>query len=78
MSSNPNPRPALQPPPGEMSNFIDPPSIQEAIVGALAACLVVSTIAGSLRIYAQLSLFKRLVWADGKFAEQVSRSRTIH
>lgn len=65
MSPNNN-RPALEPPPGQQSDFDSPPeSLQTTIIVTLAVCLVVSTVSVAMRAYAQLRLFKGFVWADG-------------
>lgn len=61
---------AYPPPPGEKSNFIDPPTIKDTIIGVLALELAISTISMLVRCYAQWYLTKRLTWADCKWTRQ--------
>ena len=68
LNTDPQTQPALTPPAGETSNFVNPGSIQPAIIAGLTICLAVSTIFAALRLFAQWKLFKRLIWADCKWS----------
>jgi hypothetical protein len=48
--------PAMQPPPGVVSNFIDPPNFKEDMVVEEIILLTLSTIAISIRLYTKLRI----------------------
>lgn len=56
--------PALAPPPGVISNFVNPPSLGDRLTATLATCLSLSTIFVSVRIYTRLFIIKPLKWDD--------------
>ena len=51
--------PAMAPPEGEVSNFVDPPNQNGLAIGVIAACTSVVVICLTIRLYAQLVLMRR-------------------
>ena len=56
--------PGLQPPPGAMPNFIDPPSRAYWVYVTLPICLAVSTPFVWIRLYTSSFILKNRGWAD--------------
>lgn len=52
--------PAMAPPDGEISNFVDPPNQNGLAIGVIAACTSVVVICLAIRLYAQLVLMRRV------------------
>lgn len=52
--------PAMAPPTGEVSNFINPPNQNGMAVGIMVLCVVVTTLCLLIRAYARLILLKRI------------------
>lgn len=62
--------PALPPPDGVLSNFIDPPSRANSyiIVNSIALALMILCV--SLRLYAKIWIIRSPGWDDGKYNPQ--------
>ena len=58
--------PALQPPPGVKSNFVDPPSYANALIAVNAVFLAFMLIALTIRIFTKSILLHSLGWDDCK------------
>lgn len=46
--------PGMTPPPGQVSNFVDPPNLSVAVAVVLTICSVLMTVAVGLRVYSKL------------------------
>lgn len=68
--------PALAPPPGEISDLVDPPNEKTLMVAVITTSVTLSTIAICLRMYTKARIIRRLVSADcmSIFASVCSRS----
>ena len=64
MTSPPTPSPALPPPPGQQSNFVNPVSLWKWDVLAVTVCLFVSTIVFGLRTYVRLGIKREWIPED--------------
>lgn len=51
--------PALAPPPGQVSNFVDPPNQNRLAIGAMTACTAVVAICFAIRVYAKLVVMRK-------------------
>jgi hypothetical protein len=58
--------PALAPPPGVVPNFIDPPTNRSAIFAVFITCLVIMTLAVTIRMYTKILMLKKLAIEDCK------------
>lgn len=56
--------PTLKPPPGVKSNFVDPPSLANAIIAVSVVFLALMLIALTVRIYTKWILLRSLWWDD--------------
>lgn len=56
--------PALQPPDGVQSNFINPYSLSGLVIAVFTVCMIISCITTCLHLYAQYRLYSRWTWAD--------------
>ena len=59
--------PGLQPPPGGVPNFVDPPSQAHWVYVTLPICLAVSTPFVWIRLYSVFIILKSHGWADCKY-----------
>ena len=50
--------PALEPPKGVTSNFVDPYSLQPLMIGIVVLCLVLTAIAIGMRVYTRVRTVK--------------------
>lgn len=67
MGAPPAPSPALPPPSGQTSNFVDPESLWKWDVVAVTTCLFITTIVFSLRTYVRLGVKREWILEDCKF-----------
>ncbi len=67
--------PGLQPPPGQMPNFIDPPSKAYWVYVTLPICLAVSTPFVWIRLYTTFFILKNKGWAECKIIREYSCNR---
>ena len=65
--------PGLQPPPGVIPNFIDPPSQAHWVYVTLPICLAVSTPFLWIRLYTVFVILKSHGWADCMYQSQIAR-----
>jgi hypothetical protein len=56
--------PAGTPPPGTKSNFVDPPTLQPAILTTCSVLMFVATLFVAARIYSALKITRRVGWED--------------
>lgn len=56
--------PAMAPPPGQKSNFVDPENRNEVMIIVITISMALFLIFVGLRIYARLRSSGRLVWDD--------------
>ena len=56
--------PAVPPPAGTTSNFVDPPSLDSVLVGTVAACLACTTMALVVRLYTKFRAVRRVELED--------------
>ncbi|KAF2871201.1 hypothetical protein BDV95DRAFT_56740 [Massariosphaeria phaeospora] len=56
--------PAMQPPPGVESNFVDPPSILTSSYAVVPLCIVIATIFVGIRIYTKAIILRKVVTED--------------
>lgn len=56
--------PAMEPPPGGTSNFIDPPILMVPYVITLVLCLIMSTLALAMRLYTKFCIIRKNGWED--------------
>jgi hypothetical protein len=47
--------PGMQPPPGQVSNFVDPPSLLAAVVAVITISSILMMVAVGLRVYSKLN-----------------------
>lgn len=59
-------KPALKPPPGLESNFIDPPSHRELSLATLILCLLITTSMTFMRLYVKIFTVHKLHLEDCK------------
>lgn len=57
--------PGLQPPPGVIPNFVNPPTLVPLGIAVLVLCLTVTTILVVTRVYLRTFLVKAWGWDDG-------------
>jgi hypothetical protein len=60
--------PAGTPPPGQVTNFIDPPNLLLTITSVLAISSFFVVLAVGLRFYSKLSSARPLTWDDGAYS----------
>lgn len=56
--------PALTPPPGVKSNFVNPPNMDFIVILTISICTSFSTIAILLRLYTKLIVIRKVVFED--------------
>ena len=59
--------PALTPPPGVKSNFVNPPNMDFIVILTISICTSFSTIAILLRLYTKLFVIRKIVFEDCTF-----------
>ena len=59
--------PTKAPPPGILSNFVNPPTLVPAVLGVGTAFLILALICFSLRAWTKLAINKRCSWDDCKY-----------
>lgn len=59
--------PALRPPPGVKSNFVNPPNMDFIVILTISICTSFSTIAILLRLYTKLIVIRKVVFEDCTF-----------
>jgi hypothetical protein len=59
-------QPAMPPPPGFKTNFVDPPSQQPAIIAMSAVFISLMLLAVSVRAYTRTLILKSWGWDDSK------------
>jgi hypothetical protein len=47
--------PGMQPPPGQVSNFVDPPNLLAAVVAVITISSILMMVAVGLRVYSKLN-----------------------
>lgn len=62
-----NTTPALAPPDGEVSNFINPETLRAQRIAATSVCVAISMILIALRIYARI-LIKKVNYEDCQYS----------
>ena len=55
---------ALEPPPGNVPNFVNPPSLRKYDILCQVVCLAVSTLLVMMRMYTKVCLIKTASWED--------------
>lgn len=69
-TTNPLLGPGLEPPPGVIPNFTNPPDTQRtAFIVTLVLCLSVTSVFVPLRLYTKLFIVKKPQWEDCKYSE---------
>ena len=63
--------PGLQPPPGVIPNFVDPPSQAHWVYVVLPICLAVSTPFVWIRLYSVFFVLKSHGWADCSYNQSL-------
>ena len=77
--------PAMAPPNGQKTNFVDPPNIYAYYILTTTMCVTISTLALAMRMYTKISIMRRFGREDCKmcpalvleclsYAEQTLRS----
>lgn len=70
--------PTLSPPPGQVSNFVDPPNLIMTVAAVLAVTSLVMTMAVALRIYSKITSSRSFTWDDcGYCSLTYNKSRTV-
>ncbi|PHH91004.1 hypothetical protein CDD83_1982 [Cordyceps sp. RAO-2017] len=64
LATNPDTTPAMPPPPGQVSNLVDPPSQGYATVIAVVLYMVIATPCVVARLYTRAVVHKKLWWDD--------------
>ncbi|PHH59526.1 hypothetical protein CDD81_2888 [Ophiocordyceps australis] len=64
LASNPDLTPALAPPPGVISNLVDPPSQGYATIIAMVLYMVIATPCVAARLYTRARIHRKLWWDD--------------
>ena len=59
--------PAASPPPGVQSNFIDPPTFDNAAITTVVLCVLTTTLAVLARIFTKIRLIKNVAAEDCMF-----------
>ncbi|KAF4215124.1 hypothetical protein CNMCM8980_010661 [Aspergillus fumigatiaffinis] len=67
--------PAAQPPPGQTSNFVNPPNLAAATIAVTAVTLAWATLFTAARLYTN---FRKLTWADGFVVIALALSATYN
>ena len=67
MTSFSNPTPALPPPSGQTSNFVNPESLLKWCVLCVSVCLAVTTLVFFLRMYVRVAVKREWILEDCKF-----------
>ena len=62
--------PGLQPPPGQIPNFVNPPSEAYWVYVTLPICLAVSTPLVAIRLYTTSFILKNRGWSECKSTNQ--------
>lgn len=58
--------PAAKPPLGVVPNFVDPTTLNAAVITVVSICLVIGTLAVLIRSYTKLVLIKSIAYEDCK------------
>lgn len=61
---DPNNTPALEPPPGVVPNFVDPPTIVRPIIVGVSVMIVVSTLGFAARLFTKIRVMKQMQLED--------------
>ena len=56
--------PAMDPPAGLVSNFVNPENLYTSIAGAQIACYTIATVAVALRVYTKAFITREFGWDD--------------
>lgn len=59
--------PAAKPPSGVVPNFVDPTTLNAAVITVVSICLMIGTFAVLIRSYTKLVLIKSIAYEDCKF-----------
>ena len=59
--------PAAKPPSGIVPNFVDPITLNAAVITVVSICLILGTFAVLIRSYTKLVLIKSIAYEDCKF-----------
>lgn len=62
--TDPSNTPALAPPPGVTSNFVNPESLLTYVIVTIALCLTLTTVTIGLRIFTKVHIAKAMHWDD--------------
>lgn len=64
MSTTDMDMPAMEPPPGVVANFDDPPNRNTMALAVMSVCLAVSTVAIALRLYSRWAVVQMVQYQD--------------
>jgi hypothetical protein len=56
--------PAMNPPPGVMPNFVDPPNLRREVILGLTIYMTTATLVVLMRLYTKLFLFRKIIFED--------------
>ena len=65
---DPNHTPLSPPPHFQVSNFVDPPTLSNTLIGIGTACLSLLVLFTAMRIYTKACILRSVGWDDGEFA----------
>ena len=68
--------PAMHPPPGTTSNFVDPANLNHIVAITLTLCIGFSTLAVALRRYTKIYILRKTVFEDCLSPRFASLSRS--